>query len=147
MNECSHGPQKYNNKKTSVSMGEREQDSWLNEKRITPRCPSSLSHTHTHTTSHTHTHCPGRGRGHSERQTEQMHRGGQGELINRGGVANNGAFSSPRQDKSTASPRQHRPAFNVNQKDNDAKRPAVTSSYGGRTHTGDATGYLVPPWN
>lgn len=60
---------------------------------------------------------------------------------------NNGALTSPRPDKSTTSSGQHRPAFNVNQKDNDVNLPAVTSNYGGRIHTGDATGYLVPLLN
>lgn len=104
----------------------------MNEKHITPRSESSL----------THSDCAGEeDGGHSGGQMEQMHCGGQhinGERVGEG----NGTLSSPRQEKSTTSPRQHRSAFNVNQKDNDA--PTVTSSDSRRIHTGGATGYLVP---
>lgn len=69
-----------------------------------------------------------------------MHSGGQSEKINRGkkeGVSgwgvDNGTLASRHPDKSTTSLCQHRPAFNVNQKDNDANGPAVTSSYSRRT--------------
>lgn len=86
--------------------------------------------------SHTHSHTQMEG----EDAQRHKHSGGQSEKINRGkkeGVSgwgvDNGTLASRHPDKSTTSLCQHRPAFNVNQKDNDANGPAVTSSYSRRT--------------
>lgn len=87
--------------------------------------------------------------GHSETEQNAQWWTEQADKKRKGGtgMANNAALASPFPDKSKTSPRQHRLVFNVNWKDNDANRPAVTSSYTrrvGGVHTGDATGYLVP---
>lgn len=83
-----------------------------------------FSLTHTHTSSHTH--CPRRGRGH-KRDRQNKCTGGQTDksYVGVGGDEQWRALvTSLWQDKSTTSPQWHRPASNVNQKDD---RPAVTS--------------------